>query len=168
MPDEGRDSAHIDGGSATTRAQGWVAKAALCFGMLLFSMTSMPSIRSLPSMIRGGQSPAHFHGACAYPHEIASEDGWTTDVGCGESQARADRRLRGPARLLFGLTLDLNRADQRALEVLPQIGPRRAAAIVDARAEAEFASVAELARVHGIGVKTIAGLEGWVGVGGSE
>jgi competence protein ComEA len=68
---------------------------------------------------------------------------------------------------LFGLTLDLNRADAKALEVLPRIGPSRAAAIVRAREEAEFASVAELARVSGIGPKTIAALSGWVDVGGA-
>jgi hypothetical protein len=106
--------------------------------------------------------------ACEFPHEVASEGHWTTDVDCEPTELTDGRRLRGPARLLFGLTLDLNQADPRALEVLPRIGPRRAAAIVRAREQAAFTSVAGLARVRGIGAKTIEGLSGWVGVGGSE
>jgi hypothetical protein len=104
---------------------------------------------------------------CEFPREVASERGWTTDVGC-DLRTDAGRRLRGPARLLFGLTLDLNHADPEALEVLPRIGPRRAAAIVRARERAAFSSVAELARVRGIGAKTIEGLAGWVTVGAAE
>jgi hypothetical protein len=104
---------------------------------------------------------------CLQPREIASADGWTTEVSCLPG-ANPTRALRGPARLLFGLTLDLNRADAKALEVLPRIGPRRAAAIVRAREQAEFASVEELVRVRGIGPKTLEGLAGWVGVGESR
>jgi competence protein ComEA len=101
---------------------------------------------------------------CPRPSEVASAGGWTTEVRC-VSGASPARTLRGPSRLLFGFTLDLNRADAKALEVLPQIGPSRAAAIVAAREQARFASVEDLVRVRGIGPKTVRGLAGWVSVG---
>lgn len=69
------------------------------------------------------------------------------------SDAAAPRS--GPARLLFGAALDPNRADATTLEVLPGIGPARAAAIVAARCERTFASVSELRRVPGIGPRTL-------------
>jgi competence protein ComEA len=65
----------------------------------------------------------------------------------------------GAARLLFGLPLDLNRADPRDLEVLPGIGPARARAIVAAR---PFCRAADLARVPGIGPATLRRLAGRV------
>lgn len=156
MPDERNDSARTDAYWAKVSAQENVANVALCLGAYLLLMTGFASLSDIP------------YGSCEFPHEIAFEGDWTTDVGCDGSVAMDARQLRGPARLLFGLTLDLNHADPRALEVLPQIGPGRAAAIVRAREGAVFTSVADLARVRGIGAKTIEGLSGWVGVGGSE
>jgi competence protein ComEA len=67
---------------------------------------------------------------------------------------------------LFGQTLDLNVADVAALEVLPRIGPRRAAAIVATRKQERFASIDDLARVPGIGPRIIAGFAGWASVEG--
>ncbi|MCP4239515.1 MAG: hypothetical protein GY772_03035 [bacterium] len=61
----------------------------------------------------------------------------------------------GPARLLFGAALDPNRAGAATLEVLPGIGPARAAAILAARCEHAFASVSDLERVPGIGSHTL-------------
>ncbi len=70
----------------------------------------------------------------------------------------------GPVRLLFGEPLDLNRASAESLDVLPGIGPARAAAITAERARQPFRRVEDLRAVHGIGPRTIAGLEGWVTV----
>lgn len=72
--------------------------------------------------------------------------------------------IRGPVRLLFGGALDLNRAPAHSLEVLPGIGPRRAAAIVAERRKGRFESVDGLQRVPGIGPRTVARLVGWVEV----
>lgn len=94
---------------------------------------------------------------CHEPSEAASAHGWTTRVDCGRGHS-PPAAIRGPARLLFGQSLDLNRADPAALEVLPHIGPRRAAAIVETRARARFVSVRDLARVPGIGPRTIEAL----------
>ena len=64
-----------------------------------------------------------------------------------------------PTSLLFGGRIDLNRAEPASLEVLPGIGPARAAAIVEERCRAAFASVAAVERVPGIGPRTRAALE---------
>jgi hypothetical protein len=96
---------------------------------------------------------------CIRPYERIGRDGWSRDVGCGERAA--GRALRGPARLLFCQTLDLNRASAAALESLPGIGAGRAEAIVRERDRERFASLAALERVRGIGPRTVAGLEGW-------
>ncbi len=69
-------------------------------------------------------------------------------------EAAAPGALRGPARLLFGLKLDPNRADAASLQILPGIGPSRAAAMLQARERACFESLADLERVPGIGPKT--------------
>lgn len=66
--------------------------------------------------------------------------------------------------LLFAEPLDLNRASADSLEVLPGIGPARAAAIVAERARRPFERVEDLRAIHGIGPRTISGLEGWVRV----
>jgi len=95
--------------------------------------------------------------------------GWLVVLLDGEPPPRPEWHCRGecaegPARLLFGDTLDLNRASEEDLTVLPGIGPARARAIVEARERAPFARVQELEGVHGIGPRTVAGLEGWVDV----
>jgi len=83
---------------------------------------------------------------------------WRCDGVCDTAS------LDAPARLLFGEPLDLNRASAADLEVLPGIGPARAAAIVAERERGDFESVNDLRAVPGIGPRTVAGLAGWVAV----
>jgi competence protein ComEA len=71
----------------------------------------------------------------------------------------------GAARLLWGLPLDLNRADERDLEALPGIGPKRAVAIARAR---PFCRPDDLLRVPGIGPATLRQLAGRVTASGSR
>jgi hypothetical protein len=104
--------------------------------------------------------------ACEHPREAAARAGHSVAARCGEPAA--GRPLRGPARRLFGLPIDPNRADAPTLETLPGIGPRGAEAILRERARAPFATPQDLARVHGIGPRTVAGLAGLVAVGGAE
>ena len=73
--------------------------------------------------------------------------------------------LEGAARLLFGAGLDPNRASAEALALLPGIGPARAAAIVAERARGPFRRPGDLARVHGIGPRTVAKLRPWLQIG---
>ncbi len=101
---------------------------------------------------------------CAEPRMLLAVDD-SPAVVC-DAAATGLPRLRGPVRLLFGQTLDLNRASARSLEVLPGIGPRRAAAIVLERQTRRFDSVEGLSRVPGIGPRTVARLAGWVAVPG--
>lgn len=100
---------------------------------------------------------------CLAPREAGSAASWTIDVRCDGSDVGV--ALRGPARILFDLPLDLNRADARALEVLPGIGPGRAAAIVAARRTRPLTTLAELEEIRGIGPRTVARLSAWAAVG---
>jgi competence protein ComEA len=70
--------------------------------------------------------------------------------------------LAGPARLLFGGRLDANTARAAWLEALPGIGPARAAALVAERERAPFCGLEDLARVRGIGPRTLARLGPWL------
>ena len=84
---------------------------------------------------------------CAAPAEQSAEASRTRAVSCAGGAP-----LRGPARLLYGLRLDPNRADAAPLAALPGIGAARADAIVAGR---PYRNVAELARVPGIGPTTL-------------
>ena len=99
--------------------------------------------------------------ACPHPRELQARQGWSTAVLCGPSTP-ARKPLRGPAKLLFGEAIDLNRADPRSLEALPAIGPKRAAAIVSTRAQRPFRNLDDLERVPGIGPGIAGDLRSWV------
>ena len=96
---------------------------------------------------------------CDAPRERTPVAGRSFAVDCAGGTGRT---LRGPARLLFGLRIDPNQADVATLEVLPGIGPARAAAIVAERERAAFGSVRALERVPGIGPVTRAALAPWL------
>lgn len=62
-----------------------------------------------------------------------------------------------------GLTVDPNTATAAQLELLPGIGPSRAAAIIESRnTMGPFRTVEDLARVHGIGPATVEGVRPYV------
>ncbi|MBL0921693.1 MAG: helix-hairpin-helix domain-containing protein [Phycisphaerales bacterium] len=68
--------------------------------------------------------------------------------------------FEGRAAHSAALRIDVNSADEASLTLLPGIGPARASAIVSDRAlHGPFESVRDLARVPGIGPRTVAGLE---------
>jgi DNA uptake protein ComE-like DNA-binding protein len=90
---------------------------------------------------------------CREPAVVASR-GALEAVSCERRGAPLD----GAARLAFGLPLDVNRADVRALEALPGIGAGRAAAIVATRNAMPFCAVRDLERVPGLGPTTVARL----------
>ncbi len=67
--------------------------------------------------------------------------------------------------LVFGLPLDLNRADAESLEALPGIGPALARAIVEDREQrGHFSDVEALQRVSGIGPDRLEALRPFVAV----
>jgi len=80
-------------------------------------------------------------------------------VCCAERPPSA-RPLRPDHTWLLGGPMDLNEADNRALQLLPGIGPARAAAIVETRAaQGAFQGREDLLQVHGIGPATARRLE---------
>lgn len=129
------------------RAAAWAAIALVALGWLV--VLRPPAAAPVPH--------------CPLPCERPGADGRGPEVSCHGGPA-AGAPLEGPARLLFGMPLDLARAPAASLEVLPGIGPARAAAIVDERERRAFDRVADLRRVHGIGPRTLEGLAGWVEV----
>ncbi|MBW2277815.1 MAG: helix-hairpin-helix domain-containing protein [Deltaproteobacteria bacterium] len=71
-------------------------------------------------------------------------------------------RLPGPQRLVCGTGIDVNRDPVRDIELLPGIGPKKAGAIVESRNdEGPFDSLDDLARVKGIGEKTVERIRPW-------
>ena len=125
------------------------ARAALALAGLFFAL---PLVRSAPP-------PA----VCPAPGEVRAEAGHSVELACA-SRTRG-RPVRGPARSLVGLPIDLNQADAATLETLPGVGPARALAILQARRERPFQRVEDLERVPGIGPRILAGLTGRIGVG---
>lgn len=63
-----------------------------------------------------------------------------------------------------GLCVDLNTADAELLMTLPGIGEKTAQAILDARAEAPFATPEDILRVPGVGEGTLETLRGLIAV----
>ena len=102
--------------------------------------------------------------ACIHPAEILARTGRSVEVACRATPAGAEDVVRGPTRLLFGLSIDPNRADLQTLEALPGIGPARALAIVRERDRRPFDQLKDLARVPGIGPRTVERLAGLVAV----
>ena len=113
-----------------------ISRASAALGLLLVAL-------QLPAESRAPQ-------ACLGAAESVARDGHTRSVACGAA-AIGRSPLRGPARALFGLPFDLNRADAASLRTLPGIGPAKARAILEERAHRPFASVGGIVRVRGIG-----------------
>lgn len=62
--------------------------------------------------------------------------------------------MRGPVLAMRGQLLDVNRASEEDLRVLPKVGAGTAKRIVDGRRTEPYCAPGELSRVHGIGKKT--------------
>lgn len=68
-----------------------------------------------------------------------------------------------PEKLGAGMTIDVNTATAEQLQLLPGIGPSRAAAIIEnRRAMGPFRTVEDLARIRGIGPATVEGVRPYV------
>lgn len=91
---------------------------------------------------------------------------WSTDLHRGARRPGEKRRLEGPARRLFDLAIDPNRADAVTLETLPGIGPARARAIIEERCRRSFASPDDLQRVRGLGPARVGALLPFLAVEG--
>lgn len=88
--------------------------------------------------------------------------------GC-EGAGYGARQMRGAAKLLVGLPIELNEANVADLEALPGIGAGTARKIWENRERlGPFHSVDELARVRGIGAARLRGLRELLVVGGGD
>ena len=134
--------------------EAWVVGSALAVAVVQLGLL-MPGPTATA---RGCREPQMLPGTATGSHEEEAPAVACDATGSGLPP------VHGPARLLFGQGIDLNRAPARSLEVLPGIGPRRAAAIIRERQARRFESVESLRRVPGIGPRTIASLAGWVAV----
>jgi aspartate kinase len=128
------------------------ARAALLVCALLY-LAALPT--SQPSLL-----------PCPWPYELAAREAHSLEVGCAPGPGGPP--VRGPARRLFALPIDPNRADRTTLETLPGIGPARAEAILHERAKRSFPSVEALRRVPGIGPVTLRRIAPLLAVGASE
>jgi hypothetical protein len=115
-----------------------------------FALSAALFVLALPA-------PSPEPGLCRNPMELAAVEQHTAAVRCQGTQARGGE-IRGPARRLFGLPIELNCAGARTLETLGGIGSVRARRIVEERARRPFERVGDLLRVHGIGPKTLENL----------
>lgn len=94
-------------------------------------------------------------------------DGRAWRAGAVESGALAVAPGHGHEQQSGGVRIDLNTADAGQLELLPRIGPALARRIVEDRARrGPFQTLDDLARVKGIGPRTIAALAAHATVGG--
>ena len=97
------------------------------------------------------------------PHLVAG-DRLVVEPGTPDCKTTV-ARMSGSSLLALGLPVDLNRATVDDLEALPGIGPTKAEAIVEDRlAHGRFHSIADLARVKGIGPATVRRLAGKISV----
>jgi tRNA threonylcarbamoyladenosine biosynthesis protein TsaE len=169
-PDSGTDSADADpdaGAAAARRGRAGDLGVAL----LLLGLAAMRTGQDVGTHL-GWASEAP---ACAAAVSL-EEDAWgTRRVACGPGDSFVDRsdasegeastaRPQGIGGVLFGESLDLERATAIQLEALPHLGPQRARAIVAAREQEAFESVAALQRVPGIGPRTVERLTPWLAV----
>lgn len=108
------------------------------------------------------------------PQQIEPRAGTPTpDTLASAPAASADEPIATPAtiepeyppvpKLEAGMTLDINTATAEQLQLLPGIGPSRAAAIVEDRtSRGRFRTVEDLARVSGIGPVTVENVRPYV------
>ena len=112
------------------------------------------------------ETPRREAAPCSQPVEVGASSGHSTRVRCDGGAGL--REPRGPARLLFGLPIDPNRADLETLQALPGIGPVRATGIASERERRRFHKLSDLGRVSGIGPRTLERLAGLVSVADND
>ena len=141
----------------------------LALSMLLFSQfqnrfeTSKRSASFLPAGEKGVAEVVKKGVGRVYPlaeAQRAADFSGLPEAGArlipGGEEGERIKRMAGGKRLLFGMPLRLNSDPAGDLAALPGIGPGKAAAIVRDREEkGPFKSIDGLARVRGIGGKTL-------------
>jgi hypothetical protein len=150
----------VEQGPAPEIGDGWTA------GLELGRLLALGCLLSwLWSVFSGADAGGPtLRASCPAPRLVARSEAPLPVISC-DPQISGGMRIGSPERLLFGLTLNVNVASAAALEVLPGIGPGRARGILETRLSGSFESLEDLARVRGIGPRTIEGLRGWAHAG---
>jgi competence protein ComEA len=87
-------------------------------------------------------------------------------VGVGGVCDVAEDAMSAPLALAVGVPIDINEASAEAFDTLPRVGPRLAARIVaDRERRGAFLRLEDLARVRGVGAKTLSRLRPHLCVG---
>ncbi len=104
----------------------------------------------------GRASDPHDWG-CENPHIMMLRGQRTVSCVPEKKESGKVVGIAGFQRLLFGMKMNLNEANEDDLQVLPRIGPVLSARIVSYRKKfGAFQSLQELIEVKGIGQKTLA------------
>lgn len=129
-----------------------LAVALLAGGLLVREFA--PAAQPFPGAYLEEDAAFAAHAARAASPLVAS--GRADPGGAVPAAAHASAAAGEPAAMR---RVDVNRADEATLATLPRIGPALARRIVDERERhGPFGSLADLQRVRGIGVKTVAEL----------
>ncbi len=151
-------------GAPTPQNARWVA-ALLISGVGLAGVGYSLATRPTP-----GPQPVVFVPQQVEPRVSTPIEPAAAPAPAPSSQAQAQPPDRGasisqvdPTNADAGMSIDVNTATAAQLELLPGIGPSRAAAIIESRQTAgPFRTVEDLARVHGIGPATVEGVRPYV------
>lgn len=143
----------MHGAEGSARSEPWAQAhgvAAACVGLLLLAGTALPVLtRPGPAFPVGATVPS---------------DGSIPGAGlaaAGRSRGAAPDAAAGRGKPMAIHALDINRADEEALQTLPGIGPALARRIVAYReAHGPFRQTADLLRVPGVGANRYASLQG--------
>ena len=102
---------------------------------------------------------------CENPHLTGQLKHETLVCEADAAKEGKTKRLVGSNRLLVGMKMDLNEADERDLQVLPRIGPVLARRIVEYRKRnGFFGALEEIMDVKGIGPKTFLKIERYLAI----
>ena len=137
-------------------------KLILCFLLLVFAFVDIekPTFQGVPieridawgRVIRLVPDEAAFHAFLDTDRFVWEERGHAYNLS---------RNTVGPLSrpLLFGFSIDPNKASYKALQDVPGLGPQKALAIVQYRQKlGGFSGLEELLEVKGIGQKTLASI----------
>jgi competence ComEA-like helix-hairpin-helix protein len=110
------------------------------------------ALLAVPLLARACAEPARAPFPICSSGAVRTHDG---RVSCAEAEGEGEI-LSAKEALLAGTKIDVNRANAEDLEIVPGIGPKLAERILaDRIARGSFRSIDDLARVAGIGEKTV-------------
>lgn len=131
--------------------------AAMALGTLGVGGLAYAIIKNVPPRLPAPATNLSIHGErprpLSTPTGVPANDPSEGSPSSGAERAQTTRAT--PTTTGFAQTIRINRATAEELDLLPGIGPAKAAAIIESREQdGPFTSVKDLERVSGIGPKT--------------